>query len=149
MTVTFPLTIEVVGLPAPQGSKRHVGRGIMVESSKKLGPWRDSVATTARFAMGAHPALDGPVRADFLFRMPMPKSRRKADRDRGWRWADKKPDADKVLRATLDALTSAAVIQDDARWVTGQVNMIETTGWTGAVITVQPAASEDDTEIAA
>ena len=30
----------VLGLPAPQGSKRHVGEGRMVESSKRVKPWR-------------------------------------------------------------------------------------------------------------
>lgn len=30
---------HVIGLPAPQGSKKHVGHGVMVESSKKVKPW--------------------------------------------------------------------------------------------------------------
>lgn len=34
----------VFGLPAPQGSKRHVGEGRMVESSKRVKPWRRQVA---------------------------------------------------------------------------------------------------------
>ena len=33
----------VHGLPAPQGSKRHVGKGVMVESSKYVKPWREAV----------------------------------------------------------------------------------------------------------
>ena len=40
--MTF-LRINVLGTPAPQGSKRHVGRGIMVESSRLVGPWREAV----------------------------------------------------------------------------------------------------------
>lgn len=28
------LTVTVLGTPAPQGSKRHVGNGVVVESSK-------------------------------------------------------------------------------------------------------------------
>jgi len=35
---------EVPGIPAPQGSKRHVGGGRMVESSRSLPEWRASVA---------------------------------------------------------------------------------------------------------
>ena len=30
------IEIKVIGLPAPQGSKRHVGHGVMIESSKKV-----------------------------------------------------------------------------------------------------------------
>lgn len=30
---------SVLGLPAPQGSKTHVGEGRMVESSKRVKPW--------------------------------------------------------------------------------------------------------------
>jgi len=32
--------IPVLGIPAAQGSKKHVGRGILIESSKKVAPWR-------------------------------------------------------------------------------------------------------------
>ena len=41
------LTFRVYGTPAPQGSKRHVGRGVMVESSKKVAPWRQDVVAAA------------------------------------------------------------------------------------------------------
>ncbi|MGH7348018.1 MAG: hypothetical protein ACREK4_24145, partial [Candidatus Rokuibacteriota bacterium] len=36
--------VWVAGVAAPQGSKRHVGGGIMRESSKAVGPWRERVA---------------------------------------------------------------------------------------------------------
>ena len=39
--------IPVLGLPAAQGSKKHVGRGILVESSKKVAPWRQDVRYAA------------------------------------------------------------------------------------------------------
>jgi len=48
----------VLGVPAPQGSKRHVGRGVLVESSKALGPWRDAVAWAARDAAVARSLFD-------------------------------------------------------------------------------------------
>ena len=35
--------IPVIGIPAPQGSKRHVGHGIMIENSKRVKPWRQDV----------------------------------------------------------------------------------------------------------
>ena len=42
------ILIRINGLPAPQGSKRHVGGGIMVESSKRAKPWRQDVMHQAR-----------------------------------------------------------------------------------------------------
>lgn len=46
------LTIVVHGQPAPQGSKRafvnkHTGRAALVESSKKVQPWRQAVVGRA------------------------------------------------------------------------------------------------------
>jgi hypothetical protein len=37
------IRFRVNGHPAPQGSKRHVGGGRMVESSRAVGPWREAV----------------------------------------------------------------------------------------------------------
>ena len=46
------ITITVYGMPGPQGSKRFVGtrggRGVMVESSAKVKPWREAVKHAAR-----------------------------------------------------------------------------------------------------
>jgi hypothetical protein len=39
-------SIFIVGDPAPQGSKRHVGNGVMIEASKKVK--RGSHITTLR-----------------------------------------------------------------------------------------------------
>jgi hypothetical protein len=41
------LTFVVYGLPAPQGSKRSLGNGILVESSKAVRPWRQDVKHAA------------------------------------------------------------------------------------------------------
>lgn len=107
------ITIIVRGLPAPQGSKRHVGNGVMIESSKKVKPWRqDVVAAAIQSRNGAAP-LDGPLRARIVFTLPKPKSAPKRKRT----YADRKPDLSKLLRSTEDALTTAGVIADDARIV--------------------------------
>ena len=58
----------VPGVPAPQGSKRHVGNGRMVESSKDLPAWRHSVGWKAREAMGNRPVFVGPVAVNISFR---------------------------------------------------------------------------------
>ena len=39
--------IPVRGVPAPQGSKRHIGNGILIENSKKVKPWRQDVRAAA------------------------------------------------------------------------------------------------------
>lgn len=130
---------DVVGVPAPQGSKRHVGGGRMVESSKKVGPWREAVAWAGREAMTGADPLDGPLHLLATFRMPMPASRRKADRVRGWRWADRQPDLDKLLRSTLDGVTAGGVIVDDARVVSIEARMVEAVGWTGAAVHLREA----------
>lgn len=106
----------VYGMPAPQGSKRHVGGGRMVESSKAVKPWREAVKYAALQALadaGHPPPLDGPLRAWIVFTLSKPGSAPKRTRT----WPCRKPDLDKLLRSTLDALTDAGVIADDARIV--------------------------------
>lgn len=108
------LVIEVVGTPAPQGSKRHVGNGVMIESSRNVAPWRDAVAYAAREAMLAGDRLpfDGPLMLDVTFRLPRPKSAPKS-RTRPFQ----RPDVSKLVRSTEDALTTAGVWRDDAQVV--------------------------------
>jgi len=108
------IEFTVIGDPASQGSKRHVGGGRMIESCKRLRPWRDAVAWAALEAMGGKPLLmDGPLVAEIVFTLAKPKSAPK----RRQSWPDKKPDIDKILRAVLDAMTTAGVYTDDARIV--------------------------------
>lgn len=105
----------VPGAPAPQGSKRHVGGGRMIESSKAVGPWRERVALVAHSAMVAAD-LSGPylgaATVDLQFVMPRPKSAPKAK----VLPATKRPDIDKLARSCLDSLTHVCV-QDDAQVV--------------------------------
>ncbi|HNP58832.1 MAG TPA: RusA family crossover junction endodeoxyribonuclease [Gordonia sp. (in: high G+C Gram-positive bacteria)] len=104
-------TVFIPGIPAPQGSKRHVGRGILIESSKKLAPWRTLVAYT----LGNHPGLElidsGPIHIGIAFTMPRPKSTPKT---RPTPPAVKKPDLDKLVRAILDA-GSGVAWRDDSQ----------------------------------
>lgn len=110
------MLITVHGLPAPQGSKRHVGHGVMIESSKSVKPWRIAVeyAVLEMSPMGQRtdPVLfRGPVSLDIVFCLPRPKSAKKDARP------DKKPDIDKLQRSTFDALKTAGVFEDDSRVV--------------------------------
>jgi crossover junction endodeoxyribonuclease RusA len=108
---TLRLVVPVVGVPAPQGSKRHVGRGILIESSKHIKPWREAVkwaALEAMCAMRATFPLEGPIALEILFSLPRGRTVKRA-------LPCAKPDADKLARSTLDALVDAGVMADDAQ----------------------------------
>lgn len=112
-------SIFVDGVPAPQGSKRHVGRGVLVESSKRLKPWRQHVTNEIR---ATHPnRLDGALVCRLCFYMPRPKAHYRAGRYAGELkplapvFSSKRPDVDKLTRAVLDALTMSGAIGDDAQ----------------------------------
>lgn len=99
-------SFTVLGTPAPQGSKRHVGRGVMIESSKKVRPWREAVKASAP----AGPCLDGPIAVRMVFTVARPKSARRAEQV-----PYRTPDLSKLARATEDAITEAGLWADDAR----------------------------------
>lgn len=114
------MQITVIGTPAPMGSKRFVGtnkagRGILIESSKAVKPWREAVKWAAREAgiRDAADAVVGPVNVEMIFTLPKPKSAPKNSRT----WPDKKPDLSKLIRSTEDALTDVGAWEDDARVV--------------------------------
>lgn len=113
------IEIIVHGEPAPQGSKRYVGRhggrGLMIESSAKVKPWREAVkwaAIEAMRARGITEPLDGPLSVQMAFTLRKPPSAPKR------MYPDRKPDLSKLVRSTEDALTDAGLIVDDARIVT-------------------------------
>jgi crossover junction endodeoxyribonuclease RusA len=116
----FEIRFTVPGKPAPQGSKRHVGNGRMVESSKDVGPWRERVAYFGRQAMyqtGFDPLSKCPLEVELFFVMVRPTSAPK----RTTPPAIKRPDIDKLSRAVLDALTFI-VFDDDSQVVSLKVH---------------------------
>lgn len=116
------ITLNVYGVPAPQGNKSAFvrgGRAVVVEGRgpgrQSHAAWRQAVATAARDwqeAQGGVPLLDGPLALWVQFRMPRPPSIPKKRA-----WPDRKPDLDKLIRSVLDSL-SGVLIVDDARIVT-------------------------------
>lgn len=117
MTAVPARFVFVPGNPAPQGSKSPKGRTkagkiILVESSKAVKPWRETIVLMARQRGGILPV--GPIVANLDFVMPRPK-----------RTAKTKPtppalkrngDLDKLVRAVFDAITGVW-IEDDAHIV--------------------------------
>lgn len=114
---TEALEFFVAGRPAPQGSKRHVGNGIMVESSKAVAPWRTTVAWhAAQVHLGA--PLDGALLVRLEFLMPRPTS---LPKKKATPRHTKRPDVDKLTRAVNDAL-SGVIWRDDSQVVTQTVH---------------------------
>lgn len=111
------MIIIVYGEPAPQGSKKFVGiikgHGMLVESSKKVKPWRQDVVAAAKEAMEGFSMFDGPLRIKMVFTLAKPGSAPKRKRT----WPNKKPDVSKLARSTEDALVTAGAIRDDSRIV--------------------------------
>jgi crossover junction endodeoxyribonuclease RusA len=121
----------VRGVPAPQGSKRAIvnrftNKPALVESSKRVKPWRADVRAAAAECMGSVPPLVGPVSMTIAFIMPRPKGHYGSGRNSAVlkesapRWPVGKPDLDKLLRAALDGMTGI-VYADDAQIVQMQV----------------------------
>ena len=115
----FPIVFTVNGIAAPQGSKNAipiknkagtiVGTN-MVESSKKVGPWRHRIAAAGEVAMyryGAKP-FKGAVRVHLRFVLPRPKATPKVTPPA----IKKNGDIDKLARAVLDALTGPVLVDD-------------------------------------
>jgi len=100
----------------------------MVESSKKLKPWRDSVTYAAVEALaGADFPMFGrgvALHVSVTFWFPRPAGHYRTGRnahllrDGAPAYPAGRPDVDKTLRSTLDSLTDAGVFADDAQVVT-------------------------------
>jgi crossover junction endodeoxyribonuclease RusA len=111
--------IAVNGMePAPQGSKRHVGGGRLIEASKRVKPWRQAVAVSAQQQMRdqKRELLTGACSVSVVFRFKRPKAhfttngQLKAAAPK--HCIVKRNDIDKCCRSTLDAL-SDTVFADD------------------------------------
>lgn len=108
------LNFYVEGNPAPQGSKRHVGNGRMIEMSKTLPAWRRTLVAGALEVLAGRDGFDRdePLSCSLTFYMERGKSVRRAQ-------PTVVPDIDKLERAVFDAMTTAGVWGDDAQVVAG------------------------------
>lgn len=127
------LTLHVPGIAHPQGSKKHVGNGRIIESNPNIRKWRATLTAHAVAEMihidrrdgGQHFPYTGPCTLIVAFHFPRPKhhyrSGKYADQLRAVapRHMQVGPDLDKLVRAVGDALKDAGAITDDK-----QVNVI-------------------------
>lgn len=134
--ILIGLDLEVLGTPAPQGSKKALGRArsgrvIMIESSKRVGPWREAVkAVVVAHTGGSLLFPDGAIELTAVFRFERPKHHfgtgRNAAviREAAPEYHVIKPDGDKLLRSTMDALIEAGIAKDDCQFVRGSFTKV-------------------------
>jgi crossover junction endodeoxyribonuclease RusA len=113
------IEFRVLGHPAPQGSKRHVGRGIMVEASKKVTPWREAVVCECQRLNLTGRMLNVGLDVFVCFYFGRPANHYRANGEvkaSAPLFPIKRSvgDIDKLVRSTLDALVQASVITDDS-----------------------------------
>ena len=109
------LNFFVPGRPAPQGSKRSVGRGRFIEASKYLPAWRHAVTEFAIYAATENnwDTLEGPVTLEVVFYLERPSPIKVNKRPH----PVVPPDIDKLVRGVSDALSDAGVWGDDSQVV--------------------------------
>ena len=114
-------TFTVVGKPVPQGSKRWLPGGRMVEANSALRPWRATVTSAAADAMQRREFVKqhGPVMLICEFTFTRPKAHYGTGRNAGIvkdnapMFVHTKPDLDKLVRAVQDVMSDAGVWGDD------------------------------------
>lgn len=139
------ITFTVAGMPpAPQGSKRHVGNGRLIESSKHVKPWRYLVSQAA--VATNQPTITSPVSLTITFLFPRPKSHYTTKgtlKPSAPTHHATRPDASKCLRSTEDALVDAGLLQDDALVALASISKRYCCPkeHPGAIITITPLAA--------
>ena len=103
------ISFDVLGRPAPQGSKKSVGNNRFVEASKFLPAWRNQVRLAAEDAVTVHgwARVSGPVEVEILFYLDRPSTIPSSKRP----YPIVPPDVDKLARGCLDPMTG--LIYDD------------------------------------
>lgn len=124
------ITFDVIGRPAPQGSKKSIGNNRFIESSKYLPAWRFAVKDAAEQAVTTEgwARVSGPVELEVMFYLDRPSSVSRTQRPQ----PTVAPDLDKLIRAVGDALTGV-VYDDDSQ-------VIRVLAWKAYADTREPGA---------
>lgn len=108
----------IMGQPRPAGSKRHIGNGVVIDSSGEKGRnWRASIQAVAREQFTGE-LLRGPLVVYMTFFAPRPKSHYGSGRNSGRlkddapQYPTGRPDVLKLARAVEDALTGIVWADD-------------------------------------
>lgn len=107
------IEFRVIGLPAPQGSKKII-RGRLIEASgEKLRKWRKAISDACQ-QFGDSDIVLSPVGVDVEFYLPRPASVKQSKRA----LPIVPPDLDKLLRGLLDGIGQSGVVwKDDSQVV--------------------------------
>jgi len=100
------LEVTVEGSPVPQGSFRHVGNGRIISANPKLNAWRQTIADQVSQQTAVR-LIEAPTTVRLVFTLPRPKSVSIKRRST----PTTKPDLDKLIRATLDAISLPKYVQ--------------------------------------
>ena len=143
----------VVGQPAPQGSKvafvnKHTGKAQMIESSKAgVEAWRSEVKAVATETFRDGPIV-GPVEVSIIFNQTRPKAHHGTGRNAGIlkdsapEFPTNRPDVDKLVRSTLDAITGVGFVDDSS---VVKLSAEKHYGDPGAHITIRSLARTQET----
>jgi Holliday junction resolvase RusA-like endonuclease len=122
--VTFgldaPVSFVVYGQPQQAGSKRHVGRGRIIDDNPRAAEWKRDIAQVA--GQSADDLFEGAVRLSARFFLPRPGGHFGTGRNAGHlrpsapTWPATRPDVDKLARAVLDGVVGI-LLRDDAQVV--------------------------------
>ena len=141
----------IYGDPVPQGSSRafnHSGRIVVTSDNPNLKKWRTFCAFVLRKDIAKGAPIDGPVEVVLDFYLARPKSHLNGSGTlrKGYSVSHiNKPDADKLVRAILDACTDAGVWHDDAQVVrlTATKNYAVTPELPGVRVEVRKVGTDD------
>ena len=147
--MTGAYSFTVFGTAAPQGSKSYLGKGVMVESSTRVRPWRNDVRCAAIDSKPAGWDLGHSMQVCLIFWFPRPASHYGTKNGISYLKANapaepvsaRVGDIDKLSRAVLDALTGVAYL-DDRQVVDLQARKAYLMGLNAAPythITIEPA----------
>lgn len=104
---TFPVRIEIPGVPVAQGRGRAVrfGNSVRVIDPSKSRSWKGAAQVHMLAALrsaGVYTPLDVPLAVEVVAWWPRPKSLPKRVGTE-WYWKPSRPDGDNVLKAVMDA----------------------------------------------
>ena len=105
--LTNPIRFTVPLRAAPQGSKTLGRWGGLREASKRVKPYRNALAIYAKEAMRGKKVLSVPLAVDLTFGFVQAKQNRDI-----YPTGKNIGDIDKLVRATLDALTGIVYLDD-------------------------------------
>ena len=122
------LKFVIYGIARPQGSKRALGNGRMIEASPYIKAWRSDIAEAAHNALKQHGSWDPFLNynAWFVAVFPRPRSHYGTGKNSNvlkpsaptYPTSRATPDCDKAARALLDGLTGQHLLWTDDSQVT-------------------------------